>query len=728
MPPIYTSPLTKAGCCYIKASISTVTVWLLLSTQDYYLLWILYFNADVKMRGRRKRAVTAFKAGHQHAYKRSKPGTPDLQGKVKKLVTRAPHQLQDFVLAHTENGLVVSRDTAGVVENVTLPMAPDGKELDTTALRPKESVQTAASRPAPTEEDNRDTYIVLHKGKLCDLWNKSFRDHREFNSDCTGDLLFNDEQCSKWGMVWEMALRCNKCHFQGEKQKIYDEVFDGKPGRKSATINLGLQVGLSKQGVSNTGLREVLASANIVPPCGSSLQKAANKVGKKIVKANNQDLQVIREELKTMNEAIGRAADHPIPVEADATYNNRLSSGVGNTPFQPGTQATMIVAENLTPKKKIIAVKTYSKLCSCRRPEPTSPHRADCTANLPEDSSIGNEGQYLVDSIQSINDAGLQVGDLTLDGDSSSRASAAAIDQPGGAAISTKYCTRHLTRVMERHLSKTSFSPKMFPGRSKSDKDQSKTRFCFDVGDRVNAEFNACYAELGHDLGSMQDRLDDITDAIVDCYRGNCGRCTAYSYVCSEDNHWFRSYIDVNPSLKVRRAFIQPSNEDIAKLRQAIAIRLGSAATEKTSTNSNQNKCEASNRGIKKAVPSSLTFKRNYDARVQSAVHSMNNGPGTSITKLCEAVGAPVNPNSAVGTVLRKMDSEVSYQQARKQSARYKESRRRARQHRYRIYDAKKNQDAGYRKDGARDDVLPPLDIPLPGPSSLAPTDCHSRR
>ena len=162
-------------------------------------------------------------------------------------------------------------------------------------------------------------------------------------------------------------------------------------------------------------------------------------------------------ELQHLNMCIGRSPDHPIPAEADATYNNKIYSGVGVTPFQAGTQATMLVAENLTPNKKIIATKTYSKLCSCRRPTTDSPHSASCTANLPRDASTGNEGFYVTDCIDSVNAAGIQIGNLTLNGDSTSRSTVQNIQQPGGAKIKPQYCTRHLSPTC-KNISRRQFS------------------------------------------------------------------------------------------------------------------------------------------------------------------------------------------------------------------------------------------------------------------------------
>ena len=64
----------------------------------------------------------------------------------------------------------------------------------------------------------------------------------------------------------------------------------------------------------------------------------------------------------------GYDRETPIPAESDRQlYNNSLQSGHRHTPFAPATQACDVLAENLTPDKKIIAYNQENKLCkACR--------------------------------------------------------------------------------------------------------------------------------------------------------------------------------------------------------------------------------------------------------------------------------------------------------------------------------------------------------------------------
>lgn len=666
-------------------------------------------NPYITMRGDRKRAKTTFsnknqpsRSGLQHS--------ETIQCEIPTRIIRVEQDLHDFVTENTTDG--------DINDIRQLPRNTAGEPVNISGLRPRPS-PSKLEKLCDSQRSESDTYVILHRGKLEEFWNKAFRGHIGVAATCDGQLIFDDDACTQWGLGWRMAVKCDTCTFKSSQEKIYTETDAGKAGQKSATVTRGFQIGISKQGLGNAGLREILLAANINPPSIATMQVGANKVNKVITEANKHDMGNILEDIKQKSQALGKPSDHPIPAEADATYNNRLFSGSGSTPFQAGTQVTFLVAEGLTPSKKIVATRTYSKLCTCVINDSKPDHTEECTANLDYDRSIGHEGSYLRDAISDVNEHGVQIGDLTLDGDSSSRAAAQSITQPGGASINPQYCTKHLTRLMQKNIRKTQFSKCMFKGRNKSIKDKAHTRFSHDISHRVSAEYNALHRSTKGSFEDMSKKLPGITDAIIDCYRGSCIRCSEHSYLCNEDSPWVRPFIDTDPQYKGRREFVSPSAEDLTKLRALIGMRLGPAALTKTITNTNQNKCEAANRGVKKAVPSHLTFRRNYEGRVHSAVHSMNNGPGTSTALLCREMGCPVSGKSTVMRNLIKLDATKIYNSKRKRSTGYKLSRRTARMERYKAYDEKQNEDNGYQSGrAALHDVLPALFIPprhLPG-------------
>ena len=98
------------------------------------------------------------------------------------------------------------------------------------------------------------------------------------------------------------------------------DVSTQSPGRKAATVNYGIQVGLSPRSLGNNGLRKILASANTPTPCRKSLQKTSNIVMTKVeTKVETHNEAVMNRQLVDINRTI--------PVQCDDMYNNPLYSG-----------------------------------------------------------------------------------------------------------------------------------------------------------------------------------------------------------------------------------------------------------------------------------------------------------------------------------------------------------------------------------------------------------------
>lgn len=567
-----------------------------------------------------------------------------------------------------------------------------GDTTRTTILRPKPappSYWNIYNDKPSTRNDN--TYIIVHRQKNADMWNLEVRNHSVASPSCDGHLNWDDDNSEKRGLCWAAILQCTLCKYTSKKYKLYEEVENTSRGRKRAKPNAGIQVGVARLGLASSGLQEILASINIIPPSRAGLQKSANTINPMLVKTNKQDMKSRISRIKTLNQKKGLPLDTPINIEADATYNNRLNSGGGKTPTQPGTQATYLAAENVTTSKDIVHVGTYSKLCTCKRNKSgILQHKQECCANLTSDAVIGNEGLYLTNAVQDINSQGISINFLTMDGDSNSNSTATNIMQSSNPniEITPLRCTRHLTRALEREIKKSKFSTHMFPGKNKSDRDRAQARFANDIGDRSHAEFNAVFNQHRGNLSCMKSKCSHISDAIIECYQGNCTTCKRHSFVCKGPQHsWKRPYLD---NRIYKSEFINPTDGDKILLKKCLDIRLGQNAIPKTQLNTNQNKCEGANRGLMKGNPKHLTFPRNFPGRVHACVHSMNNGPGTSLSKLCAAVGAPITPHSNVTTALEQMDLTKIRNKETKKGTKYKQHRAQLREEKYKHYDIAK--------------------------------------
>lgn len=548
-----------------------------------------------------------------------------------------------------------------------------GQQMEYLTLRPKPSSSYLQQYMA--NDESADEYVLVHRQKAAEFWNRVVLEHKKLTPNCCGLVQNDDNRSSKVGTVWSMAAKCSQCGYFSEKVKLYDEVDTGKRGRKAAGPNVRLQVALSKNSIGNTAVQHILTSLNLDPPSKSGLKKCSNKVGDEIIDINIKDMRDLRGHIKKVNIMAGRP-EGLLDAEADATYNHRLGSAE-LTPTQPATQATYLFVENVTSAKKIINCKTYSRLCMCDIQEKEGPHTQKCKANLAVNAVIGNEKLYLAQTLAELYDEDFSVQFMTIDGDSSARSLLDGLEQPNSAIeCKVQYCTRHLNRLFMKKVQAENFSPEMFPGKTKAEKTEIQKLFAMDIAKRAQAEYNLIFIQYGHSVEEMIKHSSYIPGAIIACYQGCCPRyCWPRSFVCSKGFPWQRTYLATK---YMEMKIIRPTLEDRKKLRQHLDIRFSRKAVIMTQTNSTQNKCEASNRGLTKAVPKNQTYRRNYAGRIHSAVHSMNHSPGESTVIIADKLGARFPGRSPAVKALRKMDQDRIYNQEYKKS----EAARTARKHR----------------------------------------------
>ncbi|CAC5417794.1 unnamed protein product [Mytilus coruscus] len=82
---------------------------------------------------------------------------------------------------------------------------------------------------------------------------------------------------------------------------LYNEVVAKKGGRRTAAINLSIQVALNHIAISTTGLQKLFLGSNIPAPSTSSMQHSANVVSEIIEEYNKKDLAQKRKLLKEIN-------------------------------------------------------------------------------------------------------------------------------------------------------------------------------------------------------------------------------------------------------------------------------------------------------------------------------------------------------------------------------------------------------------------------------------------
>ena len=131
-----------------------------------------------------------------------------------------------------------------------------------------------------------DYYRIFHTRKLWDMFNEVFRQHQQRSPDCRGRLDFDYATEQQRSLCWREKIVCDQCRYTSQRYNLYDEIETGKPGRKSATANVGLNICLSQTPIGPSNVRKLCLSSNIPAPSRRGLQKCANKISRSIEEVN----------------------------------------------------------------------------------------------------------------------------------------------------------------------------------------------------------------------------------------------------------------------------------------------------------------------------------------------------------------------------------------------------------------------------------------------------------
>lgn len=514
-----------------------------------------------------------------------------------------------------------------------------------------------------------DTYRLVQVKANEDMWNEVFKQHCDLHPHCSGELRWDANSERQQGLCWVEHARCTECKYKSKPYKLFSEVNTNRPGQKAAAPNVGIHAAMAQTPVGFTSLRKVLLASNTPAPSHTGLYKSACKASPKIVEVNQSDMHKRRQNLKKINKIREQNDPAKISVEGDGAYNNPIYAGIGKTPFQAATQATYIMAEATSTNRDIIAICTRSKLCMTGARKQASCPGADhaCSANIPMSSTIGNEQSMAEDCINQIVQDGLQISNLTTDPDSG--ASKAAENLYTKNILTSKpehfIDTRHLSDNQRKSINKVNFSKQMFQGRTKELREKTQKKFAHDLVKRCEAEFAASQKKYTGDILMLKRSLSHAKFAIIKCYQRDHSECRKHSLVCTggKVRNW------LNNSCYLPNGFkITCTEEDVGLLHQCIDYRLGPKMLVKTRLGTNTQKVEATNRSLRRSLPKNVTHTTNFAGRAHAAVHSVNNGPGSSIHSLTKSLGAPISKGTKVAKGL------LGLQKVRKQQSDYHKS------------------------------------------------------
>ncbi|KAK3104975.1 hypothetical protein FSP39_014462 [Pinctada imbricata] len=431
---------------------------------------------------------------------------------------------------------------------------------------------------------------------------------------CDGFIHWDPQAEEQWGLGVIEVMICEKCTYRSNKYKLFMEIEDGKPGRKAACMNRSLQVGLTQTPIGPTSLRRLLMSVHVPPPSRSAMQESANQVCDDIEAANVLDMHGRREQLKKVNRLRGDA-ENVIDIECDGVYNNKLSSGVGRTPFQPGLQCNYVVVENVTNKREIIAMENVNKLCSKHGMHTASDHPCDiksgeCSSTDTMETSIGNEKEWAARCLTDLHSSGLEVHHITTDADTKAFKAAQELYEKGVTATKPEHQldSRHLCDNHRKYIKSNTEFLTLMPGKTKAEREINLGTFALDLSKRCQSECEQLNIKTKQCDGVStftQRDLSLLTEYITMCYYGDHSLCELHSLVCkgTETENW---------------------------------------------------KVESVNRTLRRSLTTNVTYPRNFAGRSHSAVHSRNYGPGESLTRLMETEGCSVLKGSRVASSLKK--------------------------------------------------------------------------
>ena len=174
------------------------------------------------------------------------------------------------------------------------------------------------------------------------MFNEVFRQHQQRSPDCRGRLDFDYATEQQISLCWREKIVCDQCPYTSQRYNLYDEIETGKPGRKSATANVGLNIGLSQTPIGPSNVRKLCLSSNIPATSRRGLQKCANKVSRSIEEVNKSDMKARRRSLKTINLLRGMP-ETEVSVQCDGMFNNPLYSEIGKPHFSLQHSAVILL-------------------------------------------------------------------------------------------------------------------------------------------------------------------------------------------------------------------------------------------------------------------------------------------------------------------------------------------------------------------------------------------------
>ncbi|CAG2240007.1 unnamed protein product [Mytilus edulis] len=303
--------------------------------------------------------------------------------------------------------------------------------------------------------------------------------------------------------------------------------------------------------------------------------------------------------------------------------------------------------------------------------------------NLPLVESIGNEQRSASESLSKLYSEGFEVRHITTDPDSSAYRAAEQLASNYNSKVTPEHLidTRHFSDNHRKQIKKNEILTSLMPARTKKQREDLIGRFALDLSQRCHAEYKSALKHCDGNFQTFKRKLSHTVDAIILCYQSKHCICKRNSFVCKGiEDPWINKSIYLPKTFKLNLTLKQQS-----ELRKCINYRQGPKRIRAHSTGNKTQKSECVNRIIRRSLPRSNTFSKNFKFHVSSA----NHGPGESVMALCLSVGAPVTAGSKVHTHLQQEQKIYENHKQYKKLAKYMKNRKQKAKAKFELYSKK---------------------------------------
>ena len=371
----------------------------------------------------------------------------------------------------------------------------EGRCGEAKLLRLKHDDDDELLSPFLKPDDSREERRLYEKVKMQEMYNDCILQHSTEENMCAIPEFTICREV-KVGLCWQCALRCRKCVFTSSLYKLHNEIETGKRGRKPATPNVGLQVGLQESTTGNEKGRVILACLNLPLPNRSVMQRTANKVAAATATMTLEDLARKRERVKRVNRLRGLPEDSPINIAMDSRYNSATITGAYHA-GQNASQAIAVAVEKQADHSDIVGISIQNKLCalgaSMRRRGlgVTCPGHANCTATLSADQPLS---EYVagMDIGRQFAEQNVGIRYVVTAGDARSAEEVKAVMAGTSCEVERQADTTHLEQSLFRNTMKAKFSTRMFPGSTAVIRKEQRKLFSLDAKTRCHKIHRKC--------------------------------------------------------------------------------------------------------------------------------------------------------------------------------------------------------------------------------------------